>query len=227
MPKGNRRYRGELPQPVVHPVEAVGVAYKADRYGVYYYGTADALIDAGLARREWLPGQAECPNKGSFTIQLSDRPARYFRCDGDEYGVHFGTTFEEDERERRLREKDRQRGEANKVVRESQAQIAALPASHNDLRAKAIEHWDTMLKFALPYPTGTYGGYGYSESSQQIMSDAMAAIRNELEHGRIEFDHKTRARVIAAHRKQIAEADPAFTTMLQTIVAGAGEADHG
>lgn len=48
-----------------HPVVAKDVDCERG-YGFRYIGHADTLIAAGLARREWLPGQPDCPTKYSF-----------------------------------------------------------------------------------------------------------------------------------------------------------------
>ena len=79
---------GTSPKPIIHPVNAPGLekTHRRDRF--VYHGTAEAMIDAGLALAEWLPGQPACPTNCYLTVHVDDRRVEFRRT---MRGTYFAT----------------------------------------------------------------------------------------------------------------------------------------
>ena len=65
--------------------------------GVEYRGTPEALVTAGLAIAEWLPGQPGCSNVVSLSIVIDGRRAYFSRNVKQEYFAWYAWTLEEGE----------------------------------------------------------------------------------------------------------------------------------
>ncbi len=95
---------------LVHPVVAPGVERDEEyRWGFRYIGTADAVISAGLARPEWIPGTAACTNKHTFTIRVGDRKVSIRRAPQRKYFVWWYFNAKEEETARATHWEQRQR----------------------------------------------------------------------------------------------------------------------
>jgi hypothetical protein len=90
--------------PVHHPVRAEGVRllWGNDDSGWKYSGEAADLIAAGLALREWLPGEPGCPYATAFTFLRGGRCVRIVKNTASRFLVQIDA----DIREREAEDKD-------------------------------------------------------------------------------------------------------------------------
>jgi hypothetical protein len=94
----NRKISENFALAIAHPVRAAGVTNgrgSSARIGLAdfaYVGTGDALIAAGLVRREWLPGDPACPNKTTFVTRVDGRRVNVIRAAGRKFEIYFGPT---------------------------------------------------------------------------------------------------------------------------------------
>jgi len=97
-----------------HPAAAPAVKVRISRERYVYLGTADALIAAGLAQPEWIPGSSPmCPRKRAFHLNVGERRfivftrskniAVYCRFNDQEYD-RYSALFECDEATDSMRE---------------------------------------------------------------------------------------------------------------------------
>jgi hypothetical protein len=101
----NRKVSENFELGIAHPVRAAGVSKGGRICGADfdYIGAGDALIAAGLVRREWLPGDPACPNKTTFVTRVDGRRVNIRRAPGRKFEVYFAATEPEHEACRRER----------------------------------------------------------------------------------------------------------------------------
>lgn len=227
---------GTAPRPIAHPLSMPGISCTPRGHGYEYRARAEALIEAGLALVEWLPGQPGCPNVTSLVIHVDGRAAVFLRSSSGDYRATYCYTPDEraeyDRQEEKRTAPEKARYEYAVAANKFKAAVASLPNSHEAYRASFVADdvefsFGRFLRGIEAMITVGNAGYRYSAGSRESIAIAFATIWNELETGRIDYDPLERQRVIDGMRREIRDADPQFATMLQSIVAGANEADHG
>ena len=80
-----------------HPVRFNGIRIdESDEHWKWtYVGTREAILAAGLARPEWLPGTAECAHAMQFSVIVAGRSFRVIKRNNAEYAVEIEKSAEE------------------------------------------------------------------------------------------------------------------------------------
>jgi hypothetical protein len=209
---------------IAHPVESPGITVESD-CGFRYTGDGDALIAAGLARREWLPGEPGCSNKTTFTTRIDGRMASFRRKSRRKFVVFFDPTEAEWDASRRRDNLNRDRKHLDKFE-------ASLPADQESFRKRLLERFcgafltleeGPLVAYVTPDYQMTYvdgsGGYRLPASTLAQLADLMHEGLDILRGSPVIFDAARRQREIAAIRLPFAKNDPGFQELLSKTTA--------
>lgn len=205
---------------------APALARREYLWGTYYKGTAEAIVTAGLARVDQLPG-APGRGKNTATYYRGEQQARaglrsktwdehylkLVKVSSRKFVAMVGINADE----RQAREARADQARQLEVARVRQArELASMPQSHEDFKKRAEIGLRTLLVFLVELGMKENEGHGYSFSADTINEFEIAAGRLSavLAMGTTEYDARKHQARIAQVKGATAKADGPLQVML-------------
>lgn len=170
-----------------HPVHFEGIRLDEEHWNSgrawVYVGNQAAVLGAGLARANWLPGTPECPNYTTFTIKVAERKFQVVKRSSREFNVIVDKTEDEQAAEE----------QRNKVEERRKRIETALPglnvdAIPPDAATRLLACWGLLARAAVDIGVRCEGSTKLQRALEDVVQvrDTLGAFAGALADLRID-----------------------------------------
>lgn len=181
----------------------------------YHYGTKAAFIAAGLAPDGMFPrdpGQRRTYSR----FQKDGREVNIYLSTSEKFRMTIGPN-----------EQERKADAAAGALEEQRQMLSLMPSDRDQFRAKPVKDATVFFAVLRDYLNHKLSGFYYDQEVIAQCDKAESIIMSALRAGAVHFDPEHHEQCARMCRAIAIDADPQFATMMDSIVGGATEADHG
>lgn len=187
-------------------------------WGLMLWGTADALVDAGLVQRELLPGQ---PGQNRFSCTIGERgtPGAISVMKRSARIFQLSLPFSEEERRRKRAEVEKSSANTAKTTERTERELASIPRTAQQYKNDCAEHLNRFIKVVrqVNLTRNKFSGFQLSESTLRKFDAAVDRLLDLILDGDTWFDSRLQDQVIASAKAGSSYPEPSPRASLRLV----------